>query len=489
MKKTALISIIVTAVLLLFISCSTTGNLSYEEKRQEFIHEITTDVELSEAEKVVDDKLNTMKAEADKLYTVIEHYGIVDWNNADSVHKELLDFCRQLPKGGDLHLHDNTIVPATRYIEVLKRHDDVRICLEPGVNYGYLYPGNYENAPDGTVNLKEALESGQFSEKEFFDMLTVSDEDSAAVGIWVTFENLFSMTLPLAADQDLRTDLYEAGFRYACESGILLLETRAFFSTDDQDNLALVSAIREAYYNVRKDYPDFRVKVIASSGKNDFFTVDTAVDSLRSGIRLSSIIKEEFDPDKTEDFIIGLDLVNEEDSSKGLAEYAEFFSSEEVASSGLKLFLHGGESLRMDNQEVIDAYLLGAERVGHGFNLYRYPELMTRFAEDKIAIEVCPMSNYRLKYVADLRLHPAVIYLRAGIPVVLCSDDGIYLTQEPLVDDYYAAILCWNLSLSDVKKIARNSIIYSGLPQDQTDALLSAWQEQWDAFISDWSKE
>ena len=31
MKKTALISIIITAVLLLFISCSTTGNLSYEE--------------------------------------------------------------------------------------------------------------------------------------------------------------------------------------------------------------------------------------------------------------------------------------------------------------------------------------------------------------------------------------------------------------------------------------------------------------------------
>ena len=73
--------------------------------------------------------------------------------------------------------------------------------------------------------------------------------------------------------------------------------------------------------------------------------------------------------------------------------------------------------------------------------------------------------------------------------MVICSDDGAYLTQEPLVNDYYAAILCWNLSLADIKKITRNALIYSGLPQDQIDDLLAAWQKQWDSFIEEWSKD
>lgn len=489
MKKTAFISII-TAVIVLLVSCSTTARTpSYEERRQEFISAITTDRDLSEAEKIVDEKLKVMKSEADKQYTAIETYGIVNWNNGQSVHEGLLDFCRQLPKGGDLHVHDNTLVPITRYIEVLKKHGNVRICLEPGVNYGYLYPADYSPVPEGVVSLKEAMESGRFTERELVELLTASEEDGVAVGIWVSFENLFSMTLSLASDSELRTDLYEEGFRYACENNILLVESRVFFGTDDVDNLSLLECIRDAYYRVRKDYPDFRVRVIPVSGKNGFFPVEVGIESLRSAIRLSSIVKDEFDPEKTEDFIIGLDLVNEEDSSKSLQEYAPFLTSEEVAASGLKLYLHGGESLRMNNREVIDTYLIGAKRVGHGFNLYRYPELMERFAKEEIAVEVCPMSNYRLGYVADLRLHPALIYLRSGIPVVICSDDGAYLTQEPLVNDYYAAILCWNLSLADIKKITRNALIYSGLPQDQIDDLLAAWQKQWDSFIEEWSKD
>ena len=191
--------------------------------------------------------------------------------------------------------------------------------------------------------------------------------------------------------------------------------------------------------------------------------------------------------DHPADFIIGLDLVNKEDTCKPLSLYADFLCSEEVTKSGPDLFLHCGESLRQDNMSVIDAYLLNTARVGHGFNLYRFPELMQVYAKAGIAIEVCPISNQRLGYCPDLRLHPALLYLRIGLPVVICSDDGLFLAAEPLTDDFFYSILCWDLTLGDIKTICRNSILYSDLPEKDIDHLLKVWEADWNAFIAEYS--
>ena len=75
---------------------------------------------------------------------------------------------------------------------------------------------------------------------------------------------------------------------------------------------------------------------------------------------------------------------------------------------------------------------------------------MEKYSVDGIAVEVCPMSNYRLGYVDDLRLHPALTYLRDDIPVVICSDDG--------------------------------------LPDDEKDSLMRAWEAQWAEFIKIYSQ-
>jgi hypothetical protein len=80
--------------------------------------------------------------------------------------------------------------------------------------------------------------------------------------------------------------------------------------------------------------------------------------------------------------IIGLDLVNEEDAGNPLEDYADYFNSDKTRESGLNYFFHCGESLRLDNTSVLDAYLLGADRVGHGFNLYRFPDIMELYKDD-----------------------------------------------------------------------------------------------------------
>ena len=69
------------------------------------------------------------------------------------------------------------------------------------------------------------------------------------------------------------------------------------------------------------------------------------------------------------------------------------------------------------------------------------------------------------------------------IPIVLCSDDGLLMSRAPMVDDFYAAILCWDLNLGDIKAICRNSIRYSGLSDMEIERLMKTWEFKWNEFV------
>ena len=59
--------------------------------------------------------------------------------------------------------------------------------------------------------------------------------------------------------------------------------------------------IRNAYYTVRKKHPDFRVRIIGATGKNEKYPLINAFETLRFFIRLSKELKDEFDPDRPQD--------------------------------------------------------------------------------------------------------------------------------------------------------------------------------------------
>lgn len=484
--------IIILAISILFVGCSAELKYSIAQPNSSGMdHDSLVPVnpgaeELTDREKKADEYLTRIKKEAEAAYDDHMTYGIADWGDDTIRSLDLYEFCRKMPKGGELHAHESTFIPFDRYLDIIR--NETLICLKEGDNYGILYAADNQDVPEGTVPLDEALDSGSITEEELQSMLTLSEEDEEA-GFWNEMSRAFVRTRGLNTNRDLTTRIYEEVFRYACETGVFLLELRISCKPDDQLNTDILTAIRDAYYRVRTEYPDFRARVIGCGGKSEKYTVENACDSLRSVIRLSRELKDEYDPENPEQFIIGLDLVNEEDTGRQLEEYNDFLQSEEVTSSGLKLYLHCGESLRIDNESVIDAYLDNAVRVGHGFNLYRFPDLMNKYKESGIILEVCPMSNLRLGYEHDLRHHPGLIYLRNDVPIVIASDDGLFMTPEPLTDDFYAAILCWDLSIADLKAICRRSISGSGLSNAEKDLMMKAWEAGWDQFIEEISTD
>jgi hypothetical protein len=148
----------------------------------------------------------------------------------------------------------------------------------------------------------------------------------------------------------------------------------------------------------------------------------------------------------------------------------------------LPLFLHSGETSRAQSENLYDAVLLGAHRIGHGLALVRHPLLMDIARERGIAVEVCTISNQVLGYVSDLRAHPAVAYLNSGIPVVLSPDDPGVM-RHTLSHDFYEAFMAWELDLRGLKHLAMSSLVHSAMAPDEKQRALASWEKRWAVFV------
>lgn len=74
--------------------------------------------------------------------------------------------------------------------------------------------------------------------------------------------------------------------------------------------------------------------------------------------------------------------------------------------------------------------LLGTKRIGHGFGLVKYPNVLKLVKEKRIGIEVNPISNQVLKLVEDLRNHPSAILLSDDYPVVISRYDKPFTSSS-----------------------------------------------------------
>jgi adenosine deaminase CECR1 len=103
--------------------------------------------------------------------------------------------------------------------------------------------------------------------------------------------------------------------------------------------------------------------------------------------------------------------------------------------------------------------------------------------EREVPLEVCPISNQVLRYVGDLRVHPASGYLRRGVPCVISSDDPGIFGYEGLSYDFWEAFMAWKLSLAQLKQLALNLIFFSAMTDVEKNRARKVWETKWHSFI------
>lgn len=150
-----------------------------------------------------------------------------------------------------------------------------------------------------------------------------------------------------------------------------------------------------------------------------------------------------------------------------LEPYAEVFGRARAA--GLASLPHAGEHggpVRV--REALD--VLKAERIGHGIDTMKDPELVARLVDEQLPIDVSPTSNLRTRAVERIEDHPLPAMLDAGLLVTLNSDDPTMFGSD-LTGEYRIAHDL--LGAAGPVRLARNGVEASYLGAARRRALLA----------------
>jgi adenosine deaminase len=160
----------------------------------------------------------------------------------------------------------------------------------------------------------------------------------------------------------------------------------------------------------------------------------------------------------------GIDLQGPEDTSINISQFTPTI----LENCSKKNFtIHSGESII--NNDIYNKNLFNISylktinennivRIGHGIDLKRTPDLYPIFKKLKIHIELCPLSNYILQYINDIKSHPGKDYIREGLRVSINSDDPSPFGYDYVSFDWIVAIYYWKLTLQEMYSMCIYSI-------------------------------
>ena len=120
--------------------------------------------------------------------------------------------------------------------------------------------------------------------------------------------------------------------------------------------------------------------------------------------------------------------------------------------------------------------LLKVSRIDHGNQSLDDDQLIKHIAEKQIPLTICPLSNLELKVVNDLKDHPLMKLMEAGLMVTINSDDPAYFGGY--VNENYTCIAsALNLSKKQITELAKNSIKSSFLPDGDKEKIIMQIEE------------
>mmetsp|Transcript_14427 Transcript_14427/g.31273 ORF Transcript_14427/g.31273 Transcript_14427/m.31273 type:complete len:778 (-) Transcript_14427:251-2584(-) len=132
------------------------------------------------------------------------------------------------------------------------------------------------------------------------------------------------------------------------------------------------------------------------------------------------------------------------------------------ASRGLNTFAfrpHAGET--GETMHLAATYML-CRSINHGINLDKQVSLQYLYYLDQVGLSISPLSNNFL--FRKMRQNPFPKLFTRGLNVTLSTDDPLlfHLSDDALLEEYSVARASFDLSMTDMSELARNSVYQSG---------------------------
>ena len=118
-------------------------------------------------------------------------------------------------------------------------------------------------------------------------------------------------------------------------------------------------------------------------------------------------------------------------------------------------------------------YML-CESINHGINLDMQVSLQYLYYLDQVGLSISPLSNnFLFRKIAE---NPFPKFFRRGLNVTLSTDDPLlfHMSDDALLEEYSVARASFDLSMTDMMELARNSILQSGFEEDFKERYLGS---------------
>lgn len=123
--------------------------------------------------------------------------------------------------------------------------------------------------------------------------------------------------------------------------------------------------------------------------------------------------------------------------------------------------------------------LLKVSRIDHGNSSLDDEQLIKYLIETQIPLTVCPLSNLELKVVNDLKDHPLLKLMEAGLMVTINSDDPAYFGGY-MNENYTQIASALNLTKKQITQLAKNSFKSSLLPDVEKEEMIKQVEHYYD---------
>ncbi|XP_055606540.1 adenosine deaminase AGSA-like [Uranotaenia lowii] len=472
----------------------------YYDQRERFIKEedqrflgatlVLTDEERTVNKYLMELKQNELRQGFNDCYDFIparHFFEMVDKFN----QSKLFQLIKMLPKGAVLHAHDmalgsvDLILKAT-YRDHLwqkggfdsKEGPNFIFSIQQPDGEGWQRVSDLRNQQTATV-YDEKIRSlfGLYCKDPLNTYKTIDS-------VWDKFEKMFTSLIPIITFEPVWREYYADALKEFYDDGVLYLEFRGVLPQlyDLDGKIYNPDEVISIYINETERFKSSHNPFIGA--KFIFAPIRFANDSVFEGIfELAKNLHLQYP-----DFVIGFDLVGQEDRGRSLLEFVPQLLN---LPDSIHFFFHAGETnwygMKTD-QNLIDAVLLGTKRIGHGFALLKHPNLLKELKRRNICVEINPVSNQVLKLVTDYRNHPATFFFSDNYPVVVSSDDPSFWGASPLSHDFYLAFLGIASAHHDlrlIKQLALNSIEFSAMEKAEKAIARVKFTHSWEKAIKD----
>uniref|UniRef100_A0AAG5D8U6 Adenosine deaminase n=1 Tax=Anopheles atroparvus TaxID=41427 RepID=A0AAG5D8U6_ANOAO len=404
----------------------------------------------------------------------------------------LFHLIRKMPKGGVLHAHDTALASTDVIVNETYRENlwqRGRFFSEGEIEFRFS-----RNRPDSgddwepVLILRQSMGAQRYDEqiRRLFS-LYVEDPNTAYKSIndvWSKFTKMFMAFEPLVTFRPVWESYFRAALQEFYDDNVMYLEFRGVLPPlyDLDGKTYGPEEVVELYINVTEEFKATHPRFI---GTKFIYAPLRIADNQTADQYLAIAERLHL---QYGDYVVGFDLVGQEDLGRPLVEFADMLLT---LPPTINFLFHAGETNwhgMATDENLFDAILLGTKRIGHGYALQKHPLLMEEVKRRNICVEINPVSNQVLKLVADHRNHPASVLFGTDFPLVVSSDDPSFWRAAPLSHDFYVAFLGIASAHQDLrllKKLALNSLEYSLMSAPEKDEARALFEQLWNEFIDE----